>query len=290
MVARLGSFASAARSIDADPSQVSRTIAGLESALGIRLFQRTTRQMNLTEAGELYLGRVEAIVDELDDARDQALALSSEPQGTLRLTTSVAFGHICLVPLISNFKNTFPHLDVDLVLTDENLDLVSNRIDLAIRLAPAIESDVISSKLFDTRYRVCASPAYISTAPPFESPNDIINHDVIQYALPNFRERWLFRDARNKTIEVPVKGTLNISNALVIRESVLLGLGPALMADWLIDNAIETGKCVDVFPNYQVTATSFETGAWLIYPNRQFLPNKVRVAINFLREHLTRVS
>jgi len=290
MVARLGSFANVARSIDADPSQVSRTIAGLENALGIRLFQRTTRQMKLTEAGELYLGRVEVIVDELDDARDQALALSSKPQGRLRLTTSVAFGQICLIPLMSKFKNAFPHLDVDLVLTDENLDLVSDRIDLAIRLAPAIESEVISTKLFGTCYRVCASPDYISTAPPFKSPDDIINHDTIQYALPDFRERWLFRDVRNKTIEVPVKGTLNISNALVIRESVLLGLGPALMADWLIDDAIKAGKCVDVFPNHQVTATSFETGAWLIYPNRRFLPNKVRVAINFLREHLIRVS
>jgi DNA-binding transcriptional LysR family regulator len=205
-VARHGSFAAAARSVDTDPSLVSRAIAGLENELGVRLFQRTTRQMTLTEAGGLYLNRIEAVVAEIDHARDDALAVASCPRGTLRITASVAFGQTCLVPLIAEFRATFPEVNLELILSDDNMDLVASRIDLAIRLAPSIEGDVICTKLFDTRYRVCASPDYILKAPAIRKPQDLSAHDSVLFALPEFRSRWLFRRPDGKTAQVPVKG------------------------------------------------------------------------------------
>ncbi len=285
-VAHHGSFAAAARSIDMDPSLVSRAIAGLEGELGLRLFQRTTRQMTLTEAGALYMRRIEAVLDELDHARDEALAVSSGPRGTLRITASVAFGMTCLTPLIGDFRAAFPEVRLDLALSDENLDLVAEGIDLAIRLAPSIESDVICAKLFDTRYRVCASPDYISRAAPFRTPGDISHHDTLLFSLPGFRSRWLFRGPDGDTIQAPVSGGIMMSNALAIRTCMLAGLGPALLPDWLICEAIAAGRCVDVYPGHEVTATSFATAAWLIYPSRRFLPDKVRVAVDFLRSRL----
>ena len=285
-VARLGSFAAAARRGDVDPSSVSRTIALLEQELGVRLFQRTTRRLSLTEAGDLYLRRVEAIVDELDRARDEAQAVSIEPSGTLRLTTSVAFGQVCIVPLIGAFRARFPDLKLELVMTDANLDLVSNRIDLAVRLAPSLDGDLVATKLLDTRYRVCAAPSYLRQAPALRTPDDLTRHRCVLFTFPEFRSRWLFRDPDGGIGEVPVDGDVLISNALALREAALAGVGPALLADWLIRDALAAGTLVDVFRHHDVAATSFETAAWLLYPSRAFLPNKVRVAIDFLKAHL----
>ena len=288
-VARQGSFAAAARAANIDPSLVSRAIANLEEHLGFRLFHRTTRRMTLTEAGELFLQRVEAIIDELASAQDEALTLSTQPTGTLRITASVAFGQTCLVPLVSDFRQAFPAIKLELLLTDQNLDLVSERIDLAIRLAPSIDLNVVCTKLFDTRYRVCATQDYLATYDSIYSPADLSKHQMLLFSLPEFQNRWLFRpvnDNNGKIQEVPIHGNVIISNALALRSCMLAGIGPALLADWLIDGDIAARHCLDLCPHYQVTATSFETGAWLIYPSRKFLPNKVRVAIGFLKTHL----
>lgn len=282
-VARRGSFAEVARERGVDPSSVSRTIAALEDALGIRLFQRTTRQVRLTEAGELYLKRVETLAQEIDVARDDALALSSGPRGTLRVTATVAFGICRLAPLLPAFRAAYPDLKVELVLADNNLDLVTERIDLAIRLAPGISGDLIGTKLMDTRYMICASPDYLRTAPAIETPRDLEHVSCVLYTLGDFRTRWRFRRAGEDLFDVPVQGQFYISNALAVRDSALRGLGPALLADWIASDAIRDGRLIRLFPDYDVTATNFATAAWLLYPSRSYLPSKVRVMIDFLK-------
>ncbi len=285
-VARLGSFAAVARAGDVDPSLVSRATASLEAELGFQLFQRSTRRLTLTEAGALYLDRVEAIIDELDAAREAAMSIHAGPRGLLRLTASASFGEICLSPAVPGFRAAYPDLRLELIFTDRNVDLVAEQIDLAIRLAPAIEGDLVCTKLFDTRYRVCASPDYITRMPALNAPSDLQAHDALLFALPGYRRRWLFRDGRGRTQDVLVNGGIITSNAMTLRQGMLNGLGPALLADWLIDADLKAGRCVDLFPHHEVTATSFETAAWLVYPSRRFLPNKVRCMIDFLRHRL----
>ncbi|WP_282610297.1 LysR family transcriptional regulator [Pelagibius sp. Alg239-R121] len=286
-VVRQGSFAAAARNHDLDPSSVSRAVAAMEEEVGVRLLQRTTRHLSLTEAGELYLQRVEPLVEEMDRAREEALAVSAIPHGTLRLSTSVAFGQRCIVPLLADLRATHADLKLELLLTDENVDLIAERIDLAIRLAPSVSADVIGSKLMTTRYRVCASRGYLDNCGPVREPNDLTGCSCLLFTFPAFRSRWLFRDRQDHLREIPVSGEIAISNALALRHAALAGLGPALLADWLIDQDIAEGRLVDLFPNYSVAATTFETGAWLLYPSRSFLPNKVRATIDFLRARLT---
>lgn len=287
-VARCGGFAPAARQREIDPSSVSRAIAGLERDLGLRLFQRTTRTLSLTEAGALYLARVEAILDELARAQDEAAAVGATPSGTLRLTCSVAFGQVVLAPLIASFRSAYPDLKLELLLSDANLDLISERIDLAIRLAPDRSPGLIGAKLMDTRYRVCASPACVAAAPPLESPAALSARACLRMTLPEFRARWRFRDRDGRVEEVPVDGDVSISNALALREAARAGLGPALLADWTVREDLASGRLVDLFPDHDVTATSFETAAWMLYPSRAFLPTKVRVAIDFLQRTLGR--
>jgi DNA-binding transcriptional LysR family regulator len=287
-VARHGSFARAARQHHLDPSSVSRIISQIEAELGFRIFQRTTRSMSLTEAGRLYVQRIEAALQELDAAAEEAGAFSAMAKGRLRMTASVAFGNRCLVPLLPKFRAEFPDLQLELILSDDNLDLVDQGIDLAIRLGPSLDGDLIGSRLFDTIYRVCASPAHLKTAPRLRKPADISAVACLLFTLPEFSSRWLFRNSQGLVTEVQVKGDILISNALALRECALAGLGPALLPNWLIDDDIASRRLVNLFPNHQVTATTFETAAFLLYPNRAFLPNKVRVTIDFLRREMTR--
>jgi DNA-binding transcriptional LysR family regulator len=283
-VARLGGFAAVARSNDLDPSSVSRAIAGLEEELGVRLFQRSTRKLSLTEAGHLYLCRVAPLVEELDDAREEALSVSKGIAGVLRITASVAFGYQRLAPLLSEFRVRHPALKLEVLLTDSNLHLVNDRIDLAIRLGTRFEGDMICTKLMSTRYRVCASPSYILAHGAPRKPKELSKHQCLLLSLPEFRSEWHFKDSKGRVQDVEISGGMTISNPLVQQRCAVDGLGPALLADWLSNELVATGSLVDLFPQFYVTATSFDTGVWLLYPSRNFLPTKVRALIDFLRE------
>lgn len=286
LVAEQGSFAAASRVLSVDPSSVSRTVAAVESRLGLRLFRRSTRSLSITEEGQTYLARLRPLLDELDHAQDAAREVSRRPSGTLRLTASVAFAHKCIVPYLSDFLTRYPDIALEILPSDANLDLAANSIDLAIRLAPAPSGDLVSTKLMGTTYRVVASPQYLSRSAPLSKPEDLQAHNCLRFALPEFRTRWRFRSEGAAPTDVPVSGNLIIANALSLRQAALDGLGPALLADWLINEDIARGTLVDLFPETDCTATQFDTAAWALYPSRSYLPRKVRVAIDFLREKL----
>ena len=290
-VARAGGFAPAARARDVDPSSVSRAVAQVEAELGVRLFQRSTRRLTLTEAGEIYLRRLEPALEEIAQAAEAARAASGPVaagalQGRLRLTASVAFGQVMVTPLLPQWRAEHPGLIVELMLSDAVSDLVAERIDLAIRLGSNVSGDVIATKLFATRYRVCAAPDYLTAAPPLGEPSDLMAHECLRFALPGFRAPWRFQAEDRGEQQVAVEGKLLISNALALREAAVQGLGPALLAEWLIAGDIAAGRLIDIFPAWEVTATNFDTAAWAVYPSRAFLPVKVRAMIDFLRPRL----
>lgn len=286
LVAQHGSFAAAARVLSVDPSSVSRVVATTEAALGIRLFQRTTRSLSVTEEGARYLRRVVPLVEELESAREEAGRLLQQPSGLLRLTASVAFAHECIVPHLADYHARFPEISLELLPTDENLDIPANGIDLAVRLAASPEGDLVSTRLRRTRYRVCASPAYLERYGPLTRPEELATHNCLRFALPEFRSRWRFRRGDGTPFEVAVTGRTVIANALSLRQAARDGLGPALLADWLIGGDLKSGRLIDLFPGHDCAATEFDTGAWALYPSRAFLPRKVRVTIDFLRDKL----
>ncbi len=290
-VAQRLSFAAVAKARGINPSSVSRTIAQLEAQLGLRLFQRTTRTMTLTDAGDVYFRRVRAILEELDQAEEQARQLDSRPRGNLRLTASVAFGERVIVPLIADFRSRYPELSLELLFTDANIDLVSEGIDLAVRLSPEVTGDVVATRLCPTHYRVVASPEYAARAPRISTPQDLTQHQCVVFALPAFRSDWRFRprgpNAEARPEIVPIRSRLIVSSALSLRSLVLAGAGPALLADWLVDEDIRVGRLIDLLPDQEATATTFESAAWLLTPTRAYLPQRVRVTIDYLKERLT---
>jgi DNA-binding transcriptional LysR family regulator len=285
--ARAGSFAAVAKARGTDPSTISRRLSALEGTLGVRLFQRTTRSLSLTEAGDLYLARALPLIEELTRIGQEARDTRARPAGTLRLTASVTFGQTMILPLLPAFRQAYPEIRLECLFTDQNLDLVAERIDLAVRLAPAVEGDVIAARLMTTRYRVVASPAYLASAPPLDRPEDLARHRLLLFTIRPFRSRWLFRDASG-TREVPVTGDITISPAGAIRDAALAGLGVALLPNYLTDPEITAGRLTRLLTRWEVTATSFDTGAWMVYPSRSFLPLKTRAMIDFLTAALPR--
>ena len=288
-VMRQGSFAAVARDRNVDPSSISRAIASLEKELGVRLFQRTTRKLSPTEAGILYGDRIEPLIAEIQQARE-LITEAEQPRGTLRITASVSFGLKCLIPLLAEFEAIYPQLTQELLLTDTRLDLLTERIDLAIRLGHLDDSTAIAQKLMSIRYSVCASPAYLEQHSKITRPEDISQHNCLRFPLAGYRTRWIFCDRQGLSSEIPVGGRTIISNAIGLQQCAIAGMGVALLPHWLTDDEIQAQRLVRVLPEYEVTATSFETSAWLMYPSRSYVPLKVKVLIDFLQQRLANPS
>lgn len=281
-VASGGSFAAVARKRLIDPSIVSRTIAGLERELGFRLFDRTTRRLSLTEAGTIYLERSLILVAELDAAREEASDALTQPSGLIRITASTAFGVHWLTPRLHRFMADFPDISVEAVLTDAVVDIAAERIDLALRLAVRPSGDLIATRLMDTRYRVVASPAYLDGAGSLDDPSDLAGRRCLLLTLPGYRSMWSFR--RGEGIQqVAVEGRLAISSPAAIRSAALAGMGPALLADWMVDADLRSGALVDLLPQWEATAADFDTAAWILFPSNAYVSRKVRAMVDYLK-------
>ncbi len=285
-VAHRLSFSAAAEALNTDPTTVSRRIAQLEAELGARLFHRTTRRMSLTEAGAQFFDDATRILADLDESREGLRGLTASPRGTLRLTASVAFGEVVLVPLLSEIRACCPDLAIDLLLTDSTLDIVAEGIDLAIRLGPLPSGAGVATRLMTTRYRVCASASWITVHGQPREPAELAQIDCLRFALPGLRHHWVFRDTTRQIQKVRVSGPVAISSALALRSAARDGLGPALLADWMVAGDLASGALNDLFPDHDVTATGFDTAAWAIYPERAFLPRKTRAVLDLLKAHL----
>jgi DNA-binding transcriptional LysR family regulator len=283
-VMRRRSFTSVAHVLNVAPSSVSRTIASLESELGVRLFHRTTRNLSPTEAALAYFDRVEPMVIELERAASVAADSGETPRGVLRVTAAGAFAQVNLVPLLPEFSRRYPELRFDLILTDTFLDLVAERIDLAVRLGRLAESSLIAHRLCDIVYVVCASPEYLRRRGRPKTPHDLERYDCLRYPVPGYGARWRFRKDDGEPFEVPISGRIvaNLGAALV--QSAAAGMGIVMLPRWLLAEELRKGTVVELFPDYRATASEFDIAAWMLYPSRSYLPRKVRVFADFLKE------
>lgn len=288
-VVRKGSFAAVARDRGVAASSISRAIASLEDELGIRLFQRNTRRVVPSEAGAIYLDRVEHAIEELRRARTLAGDLGGTVRGTLRITAPVSFAQAWVIPLLPRLHAAHPELHLDVVLTDEVIDLLEARVDAAIRLGPSIPPDFIARKLCPMSSVVCASPAYLEARGRPRRPAELAEHDCLLFPIQAYR-RWRFRARDRKgggePQEVPVRGRCVISTAYALRQCAAGGMGVALLPRWVVCDELRDGRLVDVFPGHEVTATEFESFAWIVYPSRTYLPLKVRVLAELLEREL----
>jgi DNA-binding transcriptional LysR family regulator len=283
-VVRRGSFATVARDRNTAPSSVSRTIAAMEGELGFRLFQRTTRRLAPTEAGAVYFRRIEPLIGELEQAEQLAHDAAAEPRGTLRVTAPVSFAQANLVPLLPEFTRRYPEVSFDLVLNETFMDLVDDRIDVALRLGRLAASGLVAHRLSDMRYVVCASPDYLRRNGRPAKPQDLEHHHCLRYPIPGYGAVWRFRNARGRISEVPVRGRVIASSGGALRQCAVAGMGLVMLPRWNLAAELRDGSLVQLFPEHAATASEFDVAAWLLYPSRAYLPLKVRVFVDFIKE------
>ncbi len=281
-VVRRGSFSSVARDHNTSPSSVSRSIAALEEELGVRLLQRSTRRLELTEAGVLYIDRIEASVEKIEQAGLNVAELSGIPQGTLRVTAPVDFGQIAVAPLLPEFSASYPEINFDLLFTDEVLDLLTERIDIAVRLGPPIDYPYVGVKLFDERFVLCASPSYIDQYGRPQMPREVAEHNCMHFPMADYMQ-WCFHHKSDRAETVKVRSSLRVTNSVILKDCALAGMGLTLLPYWAVCRELSNGGLIDLFPDYKLTASNLNTAAWLMYPTRSYLPLKVRVFLDFMK-------
>lgn len=281
-VARAGGFAPVARARDLAPSSVSRAIAALEADLGVSLLTRTTRQVALTEAGDILLKRGEALLEDAEALTEALSALNETPRGTLRITASVAFAESVVVPRLVRFRAVHPGISLELHPSDRSLDLVAERLDLAIRHGPLPDSSLRVRKVSEARYLVVASPEYIEER-SIETPDDLESADHLCLTYGGHAEAWVF-ERENETRTQAVRPVLKTSSPLALRQAAMTGLGVALLADWCVADALEAGTLVRVLPDWNVRALGAEATSpiWLASPERSYVPRKVQAFTDFL--------
>lgn len=282
-VMKAGSFAAAARRMEVDPSAVSRTVASLENALGARLFHRTTRRLSPTEAASAYFDRIAPLIDELERAATLAADTGEELRGTLRITAAVTFAQANVVPILPEFARRHPELTFDLVLTDKILDLVEERIDVALRLGVLPDSSFIAQRLCDMHYVVAASPEYVRKRGKPETPEDLGRHDCLRYPMQGFGARWRFRRGDEPIVEVPVRGRVVASNGVALRQCAVAGMGILMLPRWNVAQELAEGTLVELLEDHEATASEFDAAVWMLYPSRSYLPRKVRVLAEYLK-------
>ena len=284
------SFAEVARIRNIDPSSVSRSIRKLENQLGFRLFQRTTRKLSPTEAGSSYFNKVEGLVGEFIQAGEIALDLSNQPIGNLRIAACTSFGQIVLVKLLPVMRKKYPKLSIELVLSDSQIDIVEQQIDAAIRFGKKPSDDLICVELAPRKFSVCASPDFISNNQITESPSCLQDLDCLRFSMPGFRDTWKFRHPHKPELNVPVTGHILISHGMTMTACAVAGLGIALIPDWACKDEIANGRLINLFPNYESAGVDFDTSTWLIYPTRSYMPLKLSVFIDCLKQQVPEFS
>lgn len=286
-VMRLGSYAEAARSLRLDPSAVSRAITALEDDLAVKLFHRTTRKLSATEDAQILLRSVEPAIEELERAHTALHERKATPNGTIRITSPVSFALLVITPLLAKFHKLYPDVKVDFIVSDSVLDLIEDRIDVAIRLGHLVDSSFVAIKLTDLEYVACASPKYLKDTPSIRQPSDLLKHNCHQFVLPNLNSGWKFRSRKTQIEETAnVSGYLRISSALALKVAALDGSGISLLPRILITEDLEKGRLVDVLPKYEGALNEFGSKSWLVYPSKEYLPNKTKAFIDFLRREL----
>jgi len=272
-----GSFVIAAETLGVSKAAVSRHIAELERRLGVRLLQRTTRRLSLTEEGLTFVARSRELLAGLDEAEAEVSSRSAAVNGLLRVNAPVTFGIRHLAPLWGPFRELYPQLRLDLTLADRQVDLIEDGYDLAIRIGTLPSSTLVSRRLAGTRMVLCASPAYLQAHGTPSVPADLARHAVIAYSYFASCDDWHF-DGPAGPVTVRTEPCISSNSGDTCRAAALAHQGVILQPTFLVGDDLAAGTLVELMPGYRAG----ELGIYAIYPSRKYVAPKVRALIDFL--------
>jgi DNA-binding transcriptional LysR family regulator len=279
-VAETSSFSEAARRLRTSKSAVSRQVAAIEADLGVRLLQRTTRSLTLTEAGRSYFERARDILADLAEADQSVSRMQAAPRGRLRVNAPMSFGYLHLAPAIPDFLARHPEVSVELTMNDRFVDLVDEGFDIAVRIGSLADSSLVARRLAPIRRAVCASPDYLARRGTPVSPDDLGMHDCIGYTAVAAPQEWRFIDSDGKPWPVAVAGRLTVNNGDAIRAAALRGAGIAYMPTFIVGGDLQDGRLIRLLDDFVPQDMTLNA----VYPHVRHLSPKVRAFVDFLAE------
>lgn len=274
-VVTAGNMSAAGREMGLSPAVVSKRISHLEQRLAARLFQRTTRQLTLTEEGQGFYDRVVNILAGIEEAEAYVTRRNTVPKGTLKITAPTAFGRMHIAPYLGDFLERYPDIALDLDLSDNFVDIVGAGFDAAIRVAELEDSSLVARKLAPSHRVICATPAYLDKHGRPETLADLAGHNCL---APTAQEVWRLQGPEGP-VSTRVSGNIRTNSTEVVREAVLAGLGIALRSTWDVGPELKSGRLEIVLPKYQ---ESPRVAVYAVYPCRQYVPAKLRVFVDYL--------
>jgi DNA-binding transcriptional LysR family regulator len=274
------SFSQAARRLRSSKSVVSRLVSSLEAELGVRLFNRTTRSLTLTEAGQGYYERCARILADIDEANASVSQLQAAPRGRLRINAPMSFGFLHLAPAIPDFLARYPEVEVDMTMNDRFVDLVEDGFDLAVRIGRLADSSLVARKLAPMRRVVCASPAYLEARGTPASPEDLAAHDCLCYSNMALSDEWRFASLDGRAWPVEVKGRLRTNNGDALRAAALQGAGLAYLPTFIVGGDLQAGTLISLLGDY----IPQDSAVHAVYPHSRHLSPKVRAFVDFLAD------
>ncbi|QAZ40998.1 LysR family transcriptional regulator [Methylibium sp. Pch-M] len=274
-----GSFSAAGRQLNLSPSAISKLLSRLESRLGVRLINRTTRSLSLTEGGERYFKRCLEILTDIESAEDSLTSFVREPTGTLRINSTQGFAKHQLLEVMAEFQERYPRLTLELQITGQAVDLIDEGVDLAIRLGELRDTSLVGRKLGESRRLVCASPQYLKARGRPTRPSDLLDHDCLRLSTSDLFNQWHFSSATGPEL-VNVQGHFVTDNVDVLHEYARLGGGIVRLSAFMVAKDIAAGRLEPLLTDYHIERQLI----YAVYPHRRHLPAKVRVLLEYLTE------
>lgn len=279
--AESGGFSAAGRKLGLSPSAVSKLVTRIEDRLGTPLFVRSTRALQLTPEGVLYLERARRILADIDET-ERLIATGAEfvPRGRLRVSSLVAFGECCLLPLVPKFLKLYPQVELDISLTDTVIDIVDERTDVALRSGPLRDSTLMARKIIEFRRVVVASPAYLISHGVPQRPQDLEQHNCLRFNFRRSLDEWPFRDpSSGDNYTLPVSGNVHANTGVVMRQFALDGIGLARLGAFHVEPDIAEGKLVAVLEDYNPEDIE---RIHAVYVGHEHLAARIRAFVDFL--------
>jgi DNA-binding transcriptional LysR family regulator len=284
-VVEAGSFVGAADATGASKAAVSRHVSELEQRLGVRLLQRTTRRLSLTEEGRLFFERAKELLESIDEAESLLTQRAGDARGVLRVNAPVTFGVLHLAPLWGTFADANPRVSLDITLSDRMVDVVDEGCDVAIRISAIPDSSLVTRKLASTRMVLCASPDYLAKHGTPTHPRELARHAVISYTYWSTRDEWQFSGPEGP-VAVRISSRIHTNNGDTCRRAALSHQGVVLQPDFIVGPDLRRGDLVELMPAYR----AIEVGIYAVYASRKNLPLKTRRLIDHLADALREPS
>ena len=277
-----GSFAAAAKSCNTDPSTVSKAISRLEAQLELTLFQRSTRQLRITSAGQQYADTVRKMIKDLANCEDTLKHVNQSPSGTLRISSAVCYGHLYLRPLLSSFCQQYPDIKLELEISDLHVDVIEHDIDIAIRTGFVKDSRLIARRLSPMDFLTCVSPDYLKINGTPNEAEEFHSHSWIGFRIKETQQLQpiYLPDVQGEYHLYELESNHITDDGETMAHMCTDGLGFAQLPHFLAQQGLKNGSLISLFPCFRPPQP--DSGVFVIYPKRDYLPRKVRVFIDFL--------